>query len=135
MIPLAGDLNFDMKIDAKALNFFQRQAPQKLKLARKNAVEAMGMVWADEAKSITRNENHIDTSLYINSIGYSTGSPANPLYDLSEANDKTRLMIGADVSYASALEKRYAIMARALDLAGPRMQSVAKTQIHNTLFS
>ena len=123
-----------VKIDANALRWFQREAPQKLELARKRAVEAAGMVWADETKQITRDEDHIDTSLYINSIGYSTGSPSNPLYEINEGRGKTVLRIGADVEYAESLEKRFSIMARGLDVAESRMRKVATTQVKNTLF-
>lgn len=126
------DISFDMKLDSRAKQFFQ-DAPQKLVEARKKAVEAMGMVWADTAKSITRSENHIDTGLYINSIGYSTGSPSNPLYDLQEGRNKTELKTGANVEYAESLEKRYAIMARGLDTGKSRMTRVAETQVKNTL--
>lgn len=126
------NIKIDVTISAGALNFFQRN-PRKLQEARKNVVEAAGMVWADEAKSITRAEDHIDTGLYINSIGYSTGSPSSPLYELNEGAKETVLQIGADVEYAIHLEKNYSIMARALDVAEPRMKRVAETQVKNTL--
>jgi hypothetical protein len=126
-------IKIDVTISQGALNFFQRNAPHKLQEARKRVVEAAGMVWADEAKSITRAEDHIDTGLYINSIGYSTGSPSTPLYELNEGGKETVLQIGADVAYAESLEKRYSIMARALDVAEPRMLRVAETQVKNTL--
>jgi hypothetical protein len=126
------DISFDIKLDNRARQFFQG-APGKLKDARKRAVEAMGMVWADTAKGITRAEDHIDTGLYINSIGYGTGSPSSPLYDLTESRDKTELKIGANVEYAESLEKRYAIMARGLDNGKNRMARVAETQVKNTL--
>ncbi|MFP5109636.1 hypothetical protein ACSU6B_23200 [Neobacillus sp. C211] len=126
-------INIKVTIDQRAINFFQRNAPHKLQQARKNVVEAAGMVWADEAKGITRAEDHIDTGLYINSIGYTTGSPSTPLYELNEGARETVLQIGADVAYAESLEKRYSIMARALDVAEPRMLQVAETQVRNTL--
>jgi hypothetical protein len=53
------DLKLDIKIDQRTMDFFQREAPQKLRQARKKAVEAAGMAWADEAKTITRDENHV----------------------------------------------------------------------------
>lgn len=125
-------INISVTIDQRALNFFQRKAPQRLQEAKKNVVTSAGMVWADEAKGITRAEDHIDTGFYVNSIGYSTGSPSNPLYDLQEG-PKTVLKIGADVEYAESLEKRYSIMARGLDVAEDRMLRVAETQVKRTL--
>ncbi|MBJ4320935.1 hypothetical protein JGD85_24520, partial [Salmonella enterica subsp. enterica serovar Typhimurium] len=97
----------------------------------------------DEAKEVTQEDNHIDTSLYINSIGYLTNIPytnksgkgerdateADVVHELTEGEAKTNLEIGSDVSYASHLENRYNIMARALDRAEPRMQQVAETQV------
>ncbi|MGE7191762.1 hypothetical protein [Lysinibacillus fusiformis] len=127
------DLQINVTLDRRALNFFQNQAPQKLKEARRKAVEAAGVVWADEAKDITRQGNHIDTGLYVNSIGYSTGTPANPIHNLNEGSDKTTLQTGADVAYAEALEKRFAIFARAVDVSESRMLQVAATQVRNTL--
>ncbi|MFP5116156.1 hypothetical protein ACSU64_28000 [Bacillaceae bacterium C204] len=38
-------LRLNITIDSRAMNFFQREAPQKLNEARKRAVEAAGMVW------------------------------------------------------------------------------------------
>jgi hypothetical protein len=127
-----GSINLKITIDSRAMRFFQTEAPMKLIEARKRAVEAAGMVWADEAKGITRAEDHIDTGLYINSIGYGTGTPNSPLYELQQGSDSTVLRIGADVSYAEPLEKRYSIFARALDVAESRMMSVAQTQVKNT---
>lgn len=127
-------INARITIDRRALDWFQRNAPGKLQTARKRAVEAAGMVWADETKQITRDEDHIDTGFYINSIGYSTGSPSNPLYELDEGGGRTTLRIGADVPYAESLEKRYALMARGLDVAESRMRRVAETQVRDTLF-
>lgn len=126
-------IKIQIKLDARALRFFQTEAPQKLNEARKKAVEAAGVAWADEAKGITRAEDHIDTGLYINSIGYSTGAPSNPLYELQEGANQTTLKIGADVEYAEVLEKRYSIMARGLDVGQGRMRQVAETQVKNTL--
>lgn len=124
------DMGLTIEIDQRVLKFAN---PAVLKQARKKAVEAAGMVWADEAKSLTRREDHIDTGLYINSIGYATGDPNHPLYVLSEGSDQTELAIGANVAYAGALEKRYAIFARSLDTAKSRMERVAETQVKNTL--
>lgn len=129
----SGDVRVEVKLDKRLLNWFETQAPQRLKTAKKNAVEAAGMVWADESKEITRAEDHIDTSLYINSIGYSTGSPSSPLHELTEERSKTTLKTGADISYAAALEKRYAIMARGLDRSHDRIQTVATTQVKRAL--
>lgn len=127
------NISFNMQIDAQAMRYFQHTAPQKLREARKKAVTAAGMAWADEAKRLTRSENHIDTGLYINSIGYATGEPNNPLYEMTESPGKTVLEIGADVAYAGSLEKRYALFARSLDTAQKRMKNVAQTQIKNVL--
>lgn len=125
----------DVKIELspQLLNFFQSKLPNKLVDARKNAVHAAGMVWADETKDITTNENHVDTGFYVNSIGYSTGSPSDPLYEMDEGKDITRLMIGANVPYASVLEKRYSLMARGLDVSKSRIQTVTTAQVKTTL--
>lgn len=130
---MADGIRMRVTLDPRAIRFFQREAPAKLSEARKRAVEAAAMAWADEAKSITRAEDHIDTGFYINSIAVSTGSPSSPIWDMQESRDKTVLRAGADVEYAEVLEKRYAIFARALDVAQPRMQRVAETQVKNTL--
>lgn len=130
-------LNMQITIDKRAMNFFQRQMPRKLEQAREKAVEAAGIVWADEAKDITRHDNHIDTGLYVNSIGYSSGSPASQsdvIHQLQSDRNETVLAIGSNVAYSSHLEKRYNIMARALDSSEKRMQTVAKDQIKRTLF-
>lgn len=126
-------INMKFELSPELLRYFQKNAPAKLADARKRAVEAAGMVWADEAKQITTDEDHIDTGLYVNSIGYATGSPADPLYELQDDASEARLTIGADVAYAQVLEKRYAIFARALDVGESRMRTVAETQIKNTL--
>jgi hypothetical protein len=126
-------VNFKFDISPGLLRYLQQNAPAKLAQARKKAVEAAGMVWADEAKQITTSEDHIDTGLYVNSIGYATGSPADPLYELEDGPNTAKLTIGADVAYAEVLEKRYAIFARALDVGESRMRTVAETQIKNTL--
>jgi hypothetical protein len=134
---MAKDMNIQFKLDKRAINFFQREMPHKLTEAKEKAVTAAGMVWADEAKDITRSDDHIDTGLYVNSIGYVTGSPASNadvINDISESGSKTTLKIGSNVAYASHLEKHFNIMARALDASEDRMQSVAKEQIKRTLF-
>lgn len=127
----------EMNIDKTLDDFFKQAAPDKLKEIRKNAVTAMGMAWADQAKVITRAEGHIDTGLYINSIGYVTGAPASSedvLYEMLETNQLTRLSIGSNVHYAEFLEKRYNIFGNALDTAMPRMQQVAEFQVKKGLF-
>lgn len=126
-------IHFNIDIDRATYNWFNQVAPHKLKEARKNAVKAAGMVWADEAKAITTEEDHIDTGLYVNSIGYSTGSPSSPIYQLEEGASETSLDTGANVVYAAPLEKRFGIMARALDRGKDRMERVAETQVKNTL--
>lgn len=127
------DINFEITMDKRAIEWFTQAAPKQLQEAKKNAVHAMGIVWSDESKSITREDDHIDTGLYVNSIGYATGSPNSPLYEMSEETEKTELVIGADISYASALEKRYNIFARGLDLSHDRMEKVAAIQVKRTL--
>lgn len=137
-------LNFNFQLDPAIQGQF---SDAQLKEARIRAVEAAGMAWADETKEITREDNHIETSLYINSIGYVTDFPHDPndkkgkrqateadvIYEVSEGDDKTTLKIGSAVSYAEILEKRYNLMARGLDRAEPRMKQVADTQIKRTL--
>ncbi len=128
---------FEMNIDKTLEEYLSQVAPEKLKEARRNAVTAMGMAWADQAKLITRAEGHIDTGLYINSIGYVTGNPATSddvLYHLYESGQLTRLEIGSNVHYAESLEKRYNIFGNALDSAMPRMQTVAQFQVKKSLF-
>lgn len=131
-----GDLKMRVKIDKKAMNFFQQSAPAKLREARSKAVEAAGMVWADTAKQITRDDNHIVTGLYLGSIGYATGiaSESDVVRELREEPTKTTLKTGSNVAYAASLEKRYNILARALDEGKSRMQTVAETQIKKVLF-
>lgn len=137
-------ISMHIKIDKKALDYFKREAPEKLREARKNAVTAAGMVWADTAKEITRDEDHIVTGLYINSIGYLTNIPgkedgqlateAEVIHELTEEQTRTTLNIGSDVAYAGYLEKKFNIMARALDDAEDRIKSVVNTQVKKTLF-
>lgn len=115
------------------LNKLLKKYPERLKKARESAVEAAGMAWADEAKEITRADDHIDTGLYINSIGYATGANAQPLYEMESDDKKTTLLIGADVAYAEALEKRFGIMARGLDQATPRMNTVANGAVRKII--
>lgn len=139
-----GDISFQVQMDKKAVDFFKKEAPEKLRLARRRAVEAAGMVWADEAKQITRDDDHILTGLYINSIGYLTSVPgkeagreatqSDVIYELTEEQERTVLAIGSGVEYAAVLEGRYNIFARAMDTAQDRMQKVAQTQIQTTLF-
>lgn len=127
-------VKFRFKFDQRTLTFFERTAPKLLETARTRAVESAGMVWADETKDITTAEDHIDTGLYVNSIGYSTGSPSNPLYDLKDRNNVATLRIGADVEYAESLEKRYSLMVRGIDVGKNRMRKAAITQVKKTLF-
>ncbi|MCR8865052.1 hypothetical protein NQ109_19170 [Priestia megaterium] len=138
------NLKFDFKIDE---SIKEALSPEKLKEARRNAVTAAGMAWADETKEIVREDDHIDTSLYINSIGYLTDIPAQDktgkgsraatqndvVHELIEGADTTILLTGSGVSYAEILEKRYNIMARGLDRASERMDRVAQVQIQKTL--
>lgn len=131
------DLKMKFNIDRKALNYFKKELPRKLVEAREKAVEAAGMVWADEAKSITSQDDHIVTGLYVNSIGYSSGSPASEgdvIHEISHSGSKTTLKTGSNVAYAGHLEKHFNIMARALDASEDRIEQVALTQIKRTLF-
>ncbi|MGM9926032.1 MAG: hypothetical protein ACI35R_17440 [Bacillus sp. (in: firmicutes)] len=127
------DFTIRLELDRNLVSYFSRNAPSKMKEAREKAVHAAGMVWADETKEVTREDDHIDTSLYINSIGYSTGSPSQPLYQMLGNNNESALNIGADVSYAEHLERRYNIMARGLDRSEDRMGRVAEAQIKRVL--
>lgn len=130
------DTKINMKIDKRTEKWFRKTAPEKLNAAKKKAVEAAGMVWADQAKEITQSEGHIDTSLYVNSIGYKTGSPATEadvIHEIVDQHGKTVLRIGSNVAYASHLEKRFNIMADALDQSKERMVKVSQEQIKRTL--
>ena len=128
---------FEMNIDSTLEQYLKKAGPEQLREARKQAVIAMGMAWADQAKLITRAEGHIDTGLYINSIGYVTGNPAtsdDALFELYDTAALTRLEVGSNVHYAEYLEKRYNIFGNALDSGLPRMQRVAEFQVKKTLF-
>ncbi|MGG3745780.1 hypothetical protein ABET15_04220 [Heyndrickxia faecalis] len=141
-----GDMKFNMKIDKKTANYFQKKMPHKLTEAKKRAVEAMGKVWADETKTLTRDEKHLRTGLYVNSIGTLTNIKPAPGYDavpatkddvvheIVDSGGKTILKIGSNVAYAGHLEKQYNLMARGLDISTERMKTVANTQIKETLF-
>ena len=128
------------KFDKKAQKFFA-EVDSKMPLARETAVKAMGVAWADGAKEITQSDDHIDTGVYINSIGYETNIPGKDgtinkgkiLYDLNEKPKKTKLIIGSDVDYAAPLEKRYNIMARSLDANEKRMLEVGSMAVRKTI--
>lgn len=138
------DLKFNINISQ---DLYEWADPKKLREARKAAVTAAGMVWADETKDLTREEDHIDTSLYINSIGYVTNFPdtnksgqgsrqateTDVINELEEDSNSTILHIGSAVEYADDLEKRFALMARGLDRAKPRMEQVSDYQVKKTL--
>ena len=138
------DLKFNINISQ---DLYEWADPRKLREARKNSVTAAGMVWADETKELTREEDHIDTSLYINSIGYVSNFPetnksgqgsrqatqADVINELEEDSESTTLHIGSAVEYADDLEKRFALMARGLDRAEQRMEQVADYQVKKTL--
>lgn len=126
----------NVKIPSTTVKYFEKTMPKQLEKARKDAVEAAGMVWADEAKSITRADGHIDTGLYVNSIGYVTGSPATEadvINELKERRSKTTLRTGSGVDYASHLEKRYNIMARGIDNSEKRIGKVAAEAVKRRL--
>ena len=90
--------------------------PEKLKEARKNAVTAAGMVWANKSGD-----------------GKKIASESDVIYELEEDNDQSILHIGSAVKYAESLEKRYGLMARGLDRAKPRMEQVSDYQVKKTL--
>lgn len=132
---------YQFAIDSKLADYMQATQPENLRRGREKAVEAMGMVWADTAKAYTRSEKHIDTGLYINSIGYVTHFPNKKqatqndvIHTITNSQNITHLDIGSNVDYAIHLEKRFSIFATALDMALPRMELVASTQISKVLF-
>ena len=118
------DVKFEVELDKRAKDFFMR-FPARMDKVKDQVVEAAGKIWADETKEITTQEDHIDTGLYVNSIGYSTGSPSDPKWDLSENENGTKLTVGvgSSVDYAEVLEKRYNLMARGLDRSKGRIES------------
>lgn len=128
-----------LTLDEEAKRYFN-SLPKRLQKGRKAAVKAQGMVWADKAKLITRADGHIDTGLYVNSIGYKTniagpngalqGEPI--LIDLEYPGVST-LRVGSSVGYASVLEARYNIMARAFDAAKDDMLTVGVAQTRKHL--
>ncbi|MBD8013888.1 hypothetical protein [Planococcus wigleyi] len=132
----SGALNFHFQMDQNILRNFD---DTQMKAARERAVEAAGLAWADETKEIVREDNHIDTGLFVNSIGYVTTGGTVPatasdvVNEMTSERDKTTLKIGSSVVYAAPLEKKYNIMARGLDRAQERMQRVADTQLKRDL--
>lgn len=133
---MADGLNMNFTLDKKTERYFSKTMPEKLAQAKRKALDAMGKKWADQAKLITRDEGHIVTGLYVNSIGYNSGSPASDgdvIHEIVDQNGKTILKTGSNVAYAGSLEKRYNIMARGLDQAKDDMATVAKAQIKKTL--
>lgn len=132
--------NIGFAFDSKAREFM-KGFESKLEEGRENATEAMGMVWADEAKMITLNERHVDTSAYVNSIGYETGFSGKEgtvvgevIHDMKSEQNKTILNVGSGVAYAAALEKKYSILARALDNSIEDMNEVGAAQVRKALF-
>lgn len=119
-----------------------------LKEARVNAVEAAMYPFADEAKRLVRDEDHVDTSRYINSIGYRTDFPETNksgkgrilpsdddiIHELTETPDKTILESGTAVPYSIYNEGRYNILARALDNAEAEMHTAGIAEV-NKVFS
>lgn len=101
-----------------------------LENARHEAVEAMADAWAEGTKAITKQDWHIDTAAYINSIGYATnytgpsGSLVGPIIEgWTNFGKRTRLKTGSGVPYAIYLEKRYNIYARGLENSMDKMAS------------
>ncbi|TWT04606.1 hypothetical protein [Planomicrobium sp. CPCC 101079] len=131
-----GSLNFNFQIDQSIIQNF---TDSKMRDAREKAVEAAGMVWADETKEIVREDDHIDTGLFVNSIGYITrigtvqATEADVVNEIASNRDTTTLKIGSAVAYAAPLEKKYNIMARGLDRAQTRMNQVAEHQLKSRL--
>lgn len=136
---MAKKTKFNFSLDRDAENFL-KDLESKLPEARENALEAAGMVWADEAKMIARRDQHIVTGNYVNSIGYVTdfsgpeGAEAGtPIHEITLEGEKTNLEIGSAVVYAGSLEKQYNIMGAALDSSLERMQTEANEQIKRVL--
>lgn len=135
-----GAMNFEFKMPKDLAGQFSEK---NMKMARQKAVEAAGMVWADETKEIVLEDDHIDTSLFINSIGYVTNvsgkkdgpkaTEADVVYEMVDENEQTTLKIGSSVPYAPVLEKKYNVMARGLDRAQDRMNRVGDQQIKRIL--
>lgn len=131
-----GSMNFNFQMDQSFMRNFD---DTQMKVARQKAVEAAGMVWADETKEIVREDNHIDTGLFVNSIGYVTRSGTiqateeDVVNEMTSDRDTTTLKIGSSVVYAAPLEKKYNLMARGLDRAQTRMQLVAEHQLKRGL--
>lgn len=100
--------------------------------ASNDAVEAMGMVWSDNAKLMTRNDQHIDTGAYVNSIAYATSFPGKDggfavgavINEKKALHMMEQITLGSGVSYAVYLEKRYNIFARSLDASMAEMKRV-----------
>lgn len=116
---------------------------KQLKQARKASVEVAREPFAGEAKRITADEDHVDSSRYINSISVLTDFPATNktgrgkiapsssdiVNILKESRDTTELETGTAVDYGHHVERRYNIIARALDNAEPDMHNVASKEI------
>lgn len=135
---------FEFSLDEKAALFFEK-SEERVRQASDNVVEATGMFWSDTAKTITRDDGHIDTGLYVNSIGYKTEFSSKDGVSLVDADgyvihqkerdgDIVELQVGSSVEYADDLEKKYNIMARALDQTKEEMPKIAKKIIAKTLF-
>lgn len=115
--------------------------PHKLTEAKKRAVEAMGKVWTDETKTLTRDEKHLRTGLYVNSIGTLTNIKPAPGYDAVPATEgdviheivdsggKTILKIGSNVAYAGYLEKKFNLI---LAVSISQMNECKKWQKHKS---
>ena len=131
-----GTMGFHFQMDP---NILRSLDDTQMKTARQKAVQAAGMVWADETKEIVREDNHIDTGLFVNSIGYATTGGTVPatasdvVNEMTSERDTTTLKIGSSVIYAAPLEKKYNLMARGLDRAQARMQQVADHQLKRGL--
>jgi hypothetical protein len=105
------------------------KVPGHLQKVRKAAVEAAGDVFINNTKQMVQAEDHVDTALFINSIGklsdypavYKTGrrgraaTASDVIYQLEETNSKTRLSVGSRVPYAGILEAKYNMFARSAD--------------------
>lgn len=135
-------MRIKLKMD-RGLVRFRDRLPKVIEESNEEILKACGMVWSDEAKEVTQQDNHIDTGLYINSIGYLTSLPARKegpaatgadvINEYEKIPNGGRLTIGSNVAYASILEKRYNIMARGLDNSQGRFNTVTNAILKKNL--
>lgn len=106
-----------------------RKIPGALDQMKQNAVEAAADVFIMNTKEMVQREDHVDTALFINSIGklsdypgvYKTGrrgraaTAFDVVYNLNKEGGKVTLEVGTNVPYAGILERRFSIFARSAD--------------------